>query len=226
MQNPEIQLRVAEELKEMRKGSGVHGFNLNNQSLLGAAYDRQSSSLMTDLHVELNKMGEQGAALANALAVGFREEEPTNLPVLTEPLADDLMSRRRAYAQLANVSERTLSRHEDAAIDKLAQRLTRRFRTAPYIGRVKRWATEFGDFPVGGSTSSADTSDWPADGVPDELAIPDDLPSLVQLQAKAIDELLTVVARLSGDLATVSKQLVAIRAANAKVAKTWGIQLD
>lgn len=137
---------IAVELKELRKGTGLRGIDLTDRSLIGVAFDLEAEAVASGIEVELAGIGSD--AEANALRNAF------GLPAVTSQSAGDLTSRRRDYAKSIGVSERTLSRYEDDAIEKLVIRLTRLFQTSPYSARID------GDTLVGSSERDRQTRRW------------------------------------------------------------------
>ncbi|MFI2837522.1 hypothetical protein [Mycolicibacterium sp. PDY-3] len=127
---------IANELKELRKGGGVPSFDMRGNTLLTVAYNRHNSLMRSSLEDELYAMRrETGAgALVAALAIGTRDKWPN----LNDMPYEELTLRRRSYAERTNVSERTLSRHEDEAIETLSRRLASRFREEPYRSRIAK----------------------------------------------------------------------------------------
>lgn len=218
MDESQMRLLIADELKEMRKGGGLPKYDMRGNSLLAAAFDHHNSLMRSHLEEELLQMRrETGAGALNAaLAIGSRDKWPN----LNDMPADELTLRRRSYAERTNVSERTLSRHEDEAIETLANRLVARFREEPFKSRIEkhsvyghnRVGAETRNYTRGPTTGGASTTKTSAD------SLPTDLPSLLKLQARTAGELADLhksAAKKADLLETISERL----------ASMWGVQL-
>lgn len=132
MDEEQLQLLLVEELKDLRKGGGVTDpGRLPTTTILGVVSGgdrRVAGDLIMD---QLSQFDDQPRMiLLNAFLI-----KDASMP---GPISDasELMGRRASYCRRHGVSERTLIRHEDAAIERLANRLAGRFSEPRYARMV------------------------------------------------------------------------------------------
>ncbi|MGU3653617.1 hypothetical protein [Mycolicibacterium sp. A43C] len=214
---------IVAELKELRKGRGLLGTDMSEDLLIKVAFGRNYGAMLSGIEQRLQSLGDdqEVGALLNALAIG----SPKVWRNLTNPPADDLTRRRRLYSEKSRISERTLARYEDEAIRRLAALLAQRFSEAPHADRIALFLDSPAGERIAETAPRVEHRAVHRSQVSDD-PLPEDVPSLIQHQAETIDELLDVVADLTQKLVNVGDELKRVQAANAKVAKTWGIPLE
>lgn len=239
MNEVDLQAAIEDELKEMRKGEGLSKFNMQGNSVLAVAFHRNRAVLRGVLEDELHRL--QGETNAGALIVALAIGDVVRWPhLMNDDPAKELTLRRRNYADKTGVSERTLSRHEDEAIEKLARRLVIKFRVnafreaieADYIPGYKDNSSSSSTgqqrrSSSGGTTSSHHSTSQSSDS----HDLPKDIPSLIKRQKYLATDMITSIVEAENDIAALRRDIQTIRnrvseltEINKRLADAWGVQ--
>lgn len=227
---------IADELKEMRKGPGLPGFDMGSNSILVAAAAGDQSELRALIEEQLDQMSSVSGvpALVNALAIGPGKKWFH----LQENPSEELTMRRRMFASRTNISERTLSRREDDAIENLSVRLARKFQNHVYLKRIQSGYQASSDlddlaraaYAVAGrqkSSAQPTTASTNAAHRPQKAQqIENGVPSLVKYQDKAIKYLSLSIESMTAELDQMRSLLADLTESNRRLAATWEIKLD
>lgn len=223
-----VKQALVEELKTLRKGAGVTSqTSLASTHVLRIMTGDNIPRLQRLLDDELNRdpIAEFGA-LSNALALESAAGRGRLLRTSEE--AADLTKRRDSFARRFNISERTLIRQEDTAIDTLAGRLAHSFcADATLVARFEelppwqrpRTESAQGSHSAGKRPAKLDRFVRSAPAATAAQDAPSDIPGMIRAQDRKITALtLTLTAAVD--------DLMAMHEMNRRLAAQWGIQLD